>query len=69
MIMQNLMLYYTTYVLNFKCSPNGICIKEHDRRCKGHVVWISVSATWPLPLIVPILSVTCAVWPRKVKQL
>ena len=42
--------------------PQGICSIEHNRRCRGHAVWASVSATCPLLLTVLNFLVACAVW-------
>ena len=53
------------HVLSFRClrisSAQGICIKEHSRRCRGHAVWTSVCFRHALPHFV----VTSAVWPRR----
>ena len=55
-------------ILIFKRSPNIVRTEYVSRSTTvGHAVWTSVSATCSLLLTVPILVVTCAVWPRRGK--
>ena len=35
--------------------PHGTYTTMHNRRCRGHAIWTSVSATCSLPLTVPLL--------------
>ena len=49
--------------------PHGVWFTVHIRRCRGHPVWTSVSATCFLHLTVPHLADTCAEWMRKGKPL
>ena len=54
----HLRYFYLETVAIVQC-PGGVCVAVHIRRCRGHAVWTSVSATCCLLLTVLHLHTSC----------